>query len=198
MDNPKCIAPFLPVGFFQYGFRAVLRQCAGRAVRGSDIDGDGAAGAIVVLSKLIEEIPVLTKQPIAKKLNASADVVWEAIRNIGRLDVWFPIIETCRVEGKGAGALRYMTVAGGGEIEDTIEEVDEISMRLTYLRPLSPFPVTYYKGTVEVFTSYDGLAVVVWTIDFESEPEDTASVAELVRSAISDGIDGMEKDLRSA
>lgn len=138
-----------------------------------------------------------TKQPIAKKLNVSADVVWEAVRNIGRLDVWFPIIETCRVEGEGAGASRYMTVAGG-EIKDTIEEIDDLTMRLTYLRPVSPFPVTYYKGTVEVFKSYDGLGIVVWTIDFESRPEDAASEAELVRSAISDGIDGMEKDLRGA
>jgi len=140
---------------------------------------------------------VTTKQPITKKLNVRADVVWEAIRKIGRLDVWFPIIETCRVEGEGQGALRYMTLAGGGEIKDIIEEIDDINMRLVYLRPVSPFPVTYYKGTVEVFKSYDGLGVVAWTIDFESQPEDAASVAELVRGAISDGIDGMEKDLQS-
>jgi hypothetical protein len=143
-------------------------------------------------------MPVITKQPITKKLNVPADVVWGAIRKVGRLDVWFPIIETCRVEGEGPGALRYMTVAGGGEIKDTIEEIDDINMRLIYLRPLSPFPVTYYKGTVEVFKSYDGLGVVVWTIDFESQPEDAASVAELVRGAISEGVDGMEKDLQSA
>jgi len=55
--------------------------------------------------------------------------------------------------------------------------------------------VTYYKGTVEVFTSYDGLGIVVWTIDFESKPEDSVSVAEIIQSAISAGIDGMEKDL---
>jgi hypothetical protein len=91
-----------------------------------------------------------------------------------------------------------MTVAGGGEIKDTIEEVDDINRRLIYLRPLSPFPVTYYRGAVEVFKSYDGLGVVVWTIDFESRPEDATSVAELVRGAISAGIDGMEKDLQSA
>jgi hypothetical protein len=143
-------------------------------------------------------MPVITKQPITKKLNVPADAVWEAIRKIGKLDVWFPIIETCRVEGDGPGALRYMTVAGGGEIKDTIEEIDDINMRLAYLRPLSPFPVTYYKGTVEVFKSYDGLGVVVWTIDFESQPEDAASVAELVRGAINEGIDGMEKDLQLA
>lgn len=141
---------------------------------------------------------MITKQPIVKKLNVSADVAWAAVRKIGRLDVWFPIIETCRVEGEGAGALRYMTIADGGDIKDTIEEIDDVNRKLVYLRPISPFPVTYYKGTVEVFKSYDGLGIVVWTIDFESAPENSALVAELVKGAISDGIDGMEKDLQSA
>lgn len=141
---------------------------------------------------------MLTKQPITKKLHVPADQVWEAIRQIGRLDVWFPIIETCRVEGEGAGAIRYMTVAnGGGEIKDTIEAVDDLNRRLVYLRPVSPFPVSYYQGTVEVFTSYDGLGVVVWTIDFESAPENAAAVAELVLGAISAGLDGMERDLQA-
>ena len=80
----------------------------------------------------------------------------------------------------------------------TIEKIDDTNMKLVYLRPISPFPVTYYKGTVEVFKSYDGLGIVVWTIDFESDPENSESVAELVKGAISDGIDGMEKDLQSA
>lgn len=139
---------------------------------------------------------MLAKQAITKKLNIPSDKVWEAISKIGRLDVWFPFIETCKVEGDGPGALRYMTIAdNGGDIKDTIEEIDSKNMKLIYLRPISPFPVTYYKGTVEVFTSYDGLGIVVWTIDFKSKPEDSASVAELVQSAISAGIDGMEKDL---
>ncbi|WNV04332.1 SRPBCC family protein [Candidatus Methylospira mobilis] len=140
----------------------------------------------------------MTKQAITKKFNVPAEAVWAAIRNIGRLDVWFPFIDTCRVEGEGAGALRYMTIAGGGEIKDTIEEINDERMTLTYLRPVSPFPVSYYKGTVEVFKSYDGLGVVVWTIEFESQPDEAASVAELVYGAISDGLDGMEKDLQSA
>lgn len=141
---------------------------------------------------------MLTKQPITKKLNVPAEAVWNAIRNIGRLDVWFPFIETCKVEGDGSGALRYMTVAnGGGDIKDTIEEIDDKNMKLIYLRPVSPFPVTYYQGTVEVFKSYDGLGIVVWTIDFESAPENAVSVAEVVYSAISQGIDGMEKDLQT-
>jgi len=139
---------------------------------------------------------MFTKQAITKKLNVPSEQVWEAISKIGRLDVWFPFIETCKVEGDGPGALRHMTIAdNGGDIKDTIEEIDSKNMKLIYLRPISPFPVTYYKGTVEVFTSYDGLGIVVWTIDFESKSEDSASVAEIIQSAISAGIDGMEKDL---
>lgn len=141
---------------------------------------------------------MMTKQPVTKKLSVPVDAVWKAIREIGRLDVWFPIIATCQVYGEGVGAERHMTLTGGGEIKDTVEEIDDGKRKLVYLRSVSPFPVTYYQGTVEVFESYDGLGVVVWTIDFESKPEDAASVAELVWNAISDGIDGMENDLRAA
>jgi uncharacterized protein YndB with AHSA1/START domain len=139
---------------------------------------------------------MFAKHAITKKLNVPSEKVWDAIRNIGRLDVWFPIIETCKVDGNGPGATRYMTVAGGGgEIRDTIEEIDEASMRFVYLRRVSPFPVTFYKGTVEVFKSYDGLGVVAWTIEFESKPENCPALKDLVQSAIGAGIDGMEKDL---
>lgn len=137
-----------------------------------------------------------TKQPITKKINVSAEKAWEAISKIGRLDVWFSFLDTCRIEGTEPGARRYMTIANnGGEIHDIIEEIDHTNMRLVYVRPVSPFPVSHYRGTVEVFKSYDGLAVVVWTIDFESRPEDSASVAEIVKGAIGGGIDGMEADL---
>ena len=138
---------------------------------------------------------MMTKQPITKKLRISAETAWNAIRNLDRLDVWFPFIQTCQLEGRGSGTLRYMTTAEGGEITDTIEEIDDGNRRLVYLRPVSPFPVNSYRGTVEVFSSYDGLAIVVWTIDFESKSDDAASIAEIVYAAISDGIDGMEKDL---
>lgn len=85
----------------------------------------------------------------------------------------------------------------GGKITDLIEEISDADQRLVYLRTESPFPVTHYRGTMEVFDSYDAQAVVTWTIDFESSPEDSAAVAYLVKNTISDGIDGMEKALRA-
>lgn len=137
-----------------------------------------------------------TKQAITKKLDTSTEKAWNAIRNIDGLDRWFPIIGSCRVEGSGVGAHRKMELEQGGDIVDLIEDIDGDNKRLVYLRTISPFPVTHYRGTVEVFDSYDGQAIVSWTIDFDSEPEDSAGVAELVKNAISDGIDGMERELR--
>lgn len=138
---------------------------------------------------------VLTKVTIARKLTVSSAIAWDAIRTIGRLDVWFPSLATCRVEGDGVGALRYITLRRGGDITDRVVEIDPTRRRLIYERIKSPFPVTSYVGTVEVFESFDSRAVVVWTVDFESRPEDSAGVADALRTGIGAGVEGMDKDL---
>lgn len=58
----------------------------------------------------------------------------------------------------------------GGVMVDLIEAAEDAQRRLFYLRTVSPFPVSPDRGSVEVFESYDDLAVVTWTIDFESRP----------------------------
>ncbi len=140
-----------------------------------------------------------TKQTITKKMDLLADKAWDAIRQFGRLDVWFPSMAECRIEGEGIGAFRHLTLDGGlGNITDRLVAMDEDSHRLTYERTESPFPVTSYIGNVEVFRSFDSLAVVVWTIDFECEPEVSDAVAAILKDAIAAGLDGMETDLRPA
>jgi hypothetical protein len=129
-------------------------------------------------------------------MTVSSDRAWEAISKIGRLDVWFPSIATCKVEGDGIGAYRYMTLRRGGDITDHIVDINPTRRQLTYQRVESPFPVTSYKGMVEVFESFDSRAVVVWTVNFESAPEDSAAVAEALRTGIGAGVDGMEDDLQ--
>jgi hypothetical protein len=139
-----------------------------------------------------------TKQSITKKMDVSADKAWAAIRQFGRLDVWFPSMAECRIEGQGIGAYRHLILDGGlGNITDRLVGIDDDQRRLTYERPESPFPVTSYIGNVEVFASFDLQAVVVWTIDFESEPEVSEAVAVLLKDAIGAGLDGMETDLRA-
>jgi hypothetical protein len=136
---------------------------------------------------------------IDKNLRAPAQRAWEAIEAVGGLDRWFPIIDACRVEGDGDGALRVLTLAGSaGEMRDRIVEISREERRLRYHRGHHPFPVSDYFGTVEVFDVGPGASRLVWTVRFESAPENEAPVRDLVRNAISDGVDGLERELIAA
>ena len=133
-----------------------------------------------------------TKSRIARKLPVTAESAWSALRRFGGEEVWFPIIASCRVEGDGIGAMRFMELEGGlGSLVDELIALDEEARRLSYRRTEFPFPVSSYIGTVEVFTSYDGLAVVSWTVDFESAADDALAINEVLVDAIGAAIDGL-------
>ena len=133
-----------------------------------------------------------TKSRIARKLPVTADSAWSVLRCFGGLEVWFPIIASCHVEGDGVGAKRFMELDEGlGSLVDELIALDEQARRLTYRRTEFPIPLSSYIGTVEVFTSYDGLAVVSWTVDFESAEDVASTVDGLLVDAIGAGVDGM-------
>src|SRR5262245_29570741 len=91
-----------------------------------------------------------TKTTVARKMTVPAAKAWDAIAKFGRLDVWFPTISTCVVEGSGAGAVRRMDSTRGGKIVDHIVDIQPEKMLLIYKRVESSFAVTSYRGTVEV------------------------------------------------
>jgi Polyketide cyclase / dehydrase and lipid transport len=133
-----------------------------------------------------------TKTRIARKLPVTADSAWSVLRRFGELEAWFPAISSCRVEGEGIGAKRFMDLDGGlGSIVDELITLDEEARRLTYRRTEVPIPLSSYIGTVEVFTSYDRLAVVSWTVDFVSAEDVASSINELLVDAIGAGVDGL-------
>ncbi|MBM3577819.1 MAG: SRPBCC family protein [Alphaproteobacteria bacterium] len=135
---------------------------------------------------------------ITKRLDASAERAWAAIAGIGGLDRWFPIISDCRVEGAGVGAWRIMTLANGEEMRDRIMEIDAGARRLRYERPHHPFPVKDYAGVVEIHDDGEAHSVLSWTVRFDVDAEHRDEVVALIHSAISDGVDGLNKELREA
>ena len=46
---------------------------------------------------------VQTKETFTKKMRVPADRARDAIRQFGRLEVWFPSMIECRIEGEGVG-----------------------------------------------------------------------------------------------
>lgn len=134
---------------------------------------------------------------ITKRIDAPADKVWTAIAGIGGLDRWFPIISACRIEGEGVGATRIMTLADGAEMRDRIVEIDADARRLRYERPAHPFPVTDYRGVVEVDDDGEDSAVLCWTVRFEVDEAHRDGMLKLIETAISEGVDGLRAELEA-
>jgi hypothetical protein len=138
---------------------------------------------------------MLATANVAKIVDAPVDKVWVAIRSIGGLDRWFPVIDSCRVDGQGVGAIRTLGLVGGGEMRDRIVEIDEAGRRFRYERFELPFPVENYRGMVEARGRGDHRSEIVWEIQFEVAAEKRGDLVAFIEGAISDGIDGLEQEL---
>jgi len=144
-----------------------------------------------------DQVPLHETVRIKKSIGVGAAKAWTAIRGIGGLDRWFPVIATCRVEGAGVGATRILTLKpDGAEMHDKILEISDDAMRLRYERVKSPFPIAKYLGTVNVISEDPSHSTVSWNVDIDVTPAHREEMVKLLTKAISDGVDGLEKELR--
>ncbi len=132
---------------------------------------------------------------VTKTLDAPGDKVRTAIKSIGGLDRWLPIITACRVEGQGVGATRLLELSGGGEMRDRTLEISDSERQLRYDRFALPFPVEKYLGTVEVRDAGPGQSELSWSAQMEAGASKKDEMTGLIQSAITDGIDGLAREL---
>lgn len=133
---------------------------------------------------------------VTKSISVASEKAWQAIASIGGLDRWFPIISDCRVEGAGVGAIRILTLTDGAEMRDRVLEIDPAAKCFRYERTHSPFPVSKYLGTVEVKDKTGSASELSWTLQIDVAEEAREQLVLLLKQALSDGISGLEKDLR--
>jgi len=133
---------------------------------------------------------------VTRTIGVRADVAWSAIAAIGGLDRWFPVIETCRVEGQGEGATRHLGLVGGGEIEDRIVSIDHARRRFAYQRTRSPFPVSSYIGVVSVQAPSEHTSEISWVVEIDVTPNDRDDLVSFLAKALSGGVDGLENALK--
>ncbi|MBE9169972.1 SRPBCC family protein [Pleurocapsales cyanobacterium LEGE 06147] len=79
---------------------------------------------------------VTVEQEIAGK----ADAIWATISSGGDVHQWFPIIQSCRLEGSGEGASRFCTMIDGTELKERIVEVNHATRRFRYAIDRHPLP----------------------------------------------------------
>lgn len=138
---------------------------------------------------------MIEKLNVTKIINVTREPVWTAISSAGGLDRWFPVIASCRVEGEGVGAVRYLELDNGGAIKDVVKEINHAESKFVYVRTESPFPVNRYEGEVTVRNSDGGKTEISWTVEIDID-EHSDELNAFVRNALSDGISGIERDLQ--
>ncbi|GAA4228457.1 SRPBCC family protein [Streptosporangium album] len=108
-------------------------------------------------------------------LNASADEVWDYLRDFGNLAEWLPGITLCEIEegdDSQPGTVRRLE-GTGGTFRERLLTLDDGSRSASYEIIESPLPVRDYRAVHRVSPVTDsGRAFVEWSATFEADDEE--------------------------
>jgi len=108
---------------------------------------------------------------------ASADQVWELVKQFNGLPDWLPAITHSEIEGGGSGqevgAVRRLTLGEMGQVAEVLLTMDDDDRTYTYaFTDSGPFPVRSYKSTIRIAPiTTTGQAFVEWWAWFDADAE---------------------------
>jgi polyketide cyclase/dehydrase/lipid transport protein len=121
---------------------------------------------------------------------ASADEVWQVVRDFNGLPNWLPGITASEIEGGGSGtevgAVRRLSLGDEGQVAEILLVLDDDDRSYTYaFTDSGPFPVRSYKSTIRVapITS-TGEAFVEWWSWFDSDAEHEADLIDTYANGV--------------
>lgn len=114
---------------------------------------------------------------------ASADDVWAVVRDFDGLPSWHPAIAASEIEegtNLVVGAVRKLTLDGGGVVKERLVTLDDVDRSYTYeFTDPGPFPVRTYRSTVRIAPVTDtGHAFVEWYSWFDADAADEAGLVQ--------------------
>jgi hypothetical protein len=134
---------------------------------------------------------------------ASADEVWAVVRDFDDLPSWHPAIKASEIEegtNHVVGAVRKLTLGGGGVVRERLVTLDDIDRTYTYeFTDPGPMPVRSYRSTIRVAPVTDtGGAFVEWHCWFDSEGEHEAGmIQQFSQGVYGDGIEALQRRFAS-
>lgn len=130
-------------------------------------------------------------------VDVRAQDAWNAIRAIGGLDRWFPVIAKCSVQGQGVGAKRVCELANGVTLVEKVERIDDVGKVFQYSIAEAPLPIKNYLGTVTVRDAGGGKSEITWSATFDVTADHRTEMVDMLNGAFADGLKGLENDLRT-
>jgi mxaD protein len=137
-------------------------------------------------------------------IDASAAKVWHAAKDFNGLNTWHPAGATDEiVEGKNntVGAVRLLTLKGGGTIKEKLLRFDPAARSFKYAIVEGVLPVSDYTATFAVKSLGKGKSSVTWSARFKrknvgenpGDKENDKTAVDAVNGVFQSGLDNLKK-----
>ena len=135
---------------------------------------------------------------------APADKVWEASKNFNGLNTWHPALasdELVSGTNNTVGAVRLLTLKGGGTIKEKLLQFDENGHRYRYAITEGVLPVSHYSATFVVTSLGANKTLVTWSAKFKRknlsdtppDNENDKTATDTIEGVFKAGLDNLKK-----
>jgi mxaD protein len=137
-------------------------------------------------------------------IDASAGKVWHMVRDFNALNTWHPALATDEiVEGKNntVGAVRLLTLKGGGTIKEKLLAFDPAGRSFKYAILEGVLPVSDYTSTLMVKSAGKNKSSVTWSGHFKrknvgdnpADNENDKTAKDTISGVYQAGLDNLKK-----
>ena len=133
----------------------------------------------------------MAKVNMQTDLKVEAQKVWELIGGFNTLPDWHPAVEKSELNEEGS--MRKLSLAGGGEIIEKLEKIDDNERVYTYSIVNSPLPVANYTATIRVKDNGEGNSSVEWSSEFNADGAPENDAVQVIQGIYQAGFDHLQK-----
>ena len=135
---------------------------------------------------------------------APASKVWDTVKDFGALQTWHPAVASDEIVSGTAGtpgAVRLLTLKGGGTIKEKLLEYDDKGHRFRYAIVEGVLPVSHYTSTLVVTSLAENKTLVTWSGRFKrkdpgespADTENDKAGTDAISGVYQTGLDNLKK-----
>jgi mxaD protein len=130
-------------------------------------------------------------------VDASAADAWNVVKNYDNLHGWHPAFESAVItsgQNNTPGAMRRLTLKGGGSFDEELLAFDEGTRKLRYrIVGDSPLPIDNYDSTIQVISTGPATSTVVWRGSFTAKGVKDEEAMNVITGAYRAGLDNLAR-----
>jgi mxaD protein len=139
-------------------------------------------------------------------IDAPASQVWDAVKSFDALNTWHPAVATDQIESgtnDTVGAVRLLTLKGGGTIKEKLLAFDDSGHRFRYAIVEGVLPVSHYTSSLVVTSLAGDKTLVTWSGKFKrknlgddpADSENDKAATDAISGVYQSGLDNLKKIL---